>query len=69
MGTFSMDTSSCEIERGAAAASDYGDEVLCAGWIPSLACHRPHTDKTALPVDLARVDVDAFLHKMYTCQR
>ena len=69
MGTFSMDTSSCEVERGEATASDYGDEVLCAGWIPSLAYHRPHTEKTALPVDLARVDVDAFLHKMYTCQR
>ena len=69
MGTFSMDMSSYEIERGEAMAPGYGDEVLCAGWIPSLACHQPHTDETALPADLAAADVEAFLHKMYACQR
>ncbi|MDP1997146.1 MAG: hypothetical protein Q8J90_08090 [Gallionella sp.] len=69
MGTLSMDMSSYEIERDEAPASGYGDEVLCAGWIPSLACHQQHTEKTALPADLARVDVDAFLRKMYACQR
>ena len=69
MGTLSMDMSSYEIERDEAMASGYGDEVLCAGWIPSLACHQPHTEKTALPVDMARVDVDAYLRKMYACQR
>ncbi len=69
MGTFSMDMSSYEVERDAAIATDYGDEVLCAGWIPSLACHQPYTKETALPADLARVDVDAFLRKMYRCQR
>lgn len=31
MGAFSMDMSRHEIERGEAMASDYGDEVLCAG--------------------------------------
>lgn len=69
MGTFCMDMGSYEIKRGEATVSDYGDEVLCAGWIPSLACHQPHTKETALPADLARVDVDAFLRKMYACQR
>ena len=69
MGTFSMDMSSYEIERSEAIASGYGDEVLYAGWIPSLACHQPRTEKTALPADMARVDVDAFLCKMYACQR
>ncbi len=48
MGTFSMDMSSYEVERDAAIATDYGDEVLCAGWIPSLACHQPYTGETAL---------------------
>lgn len=69
MGTYSMDMSSYETERGEAISSGYGDEVLCAGWIPSLACHQPHTEKTALPADMARADVDAFLRKMYACQR
>ncbi len=67
MGTVSMDMSSYEIERGEASA--YGEEVLCAGWIPSLACHQPHAEESALPADLARVDVDSFLRKMYACQR
>jgi hypothetical protein len=69
MGTFSMDMGSYEVERNNAAVSCYDDEVLCAGWIPSLACYQPHTEKSALPADLARVDVDAFLRKMYACQR
>lgn len=67
MGTFSMDMGSYETERGEAMASGYSDEVLCAGWIPSLACHQPHIEETALPADPA--DVDAFLRKMYACQR
>ena len=66
MGTISMDMSSYEIERG---APGYGDEVLCAGWIPGLACHQSHTREAALPAGLASVDVDAFLRKMYRCQR
>lgn len=68
MGTISMDMSSYEIEHGEAVASGYGDEILCTGWIHGLACHQPHTEETALPADLASVDVDAFLHKMYSHQ-
>jgi hypothetical protein len=67
MGTVSMDMSSYEIERG--EASGYGEEVLCAGWVPALALHQPLIEKAALPADLAAVDVDAFLRKMYTFQR
>lgn len=66
MGTISIDMSSYEIERG---VSGYGDEILCTGRILGLACHQPHTEETALPADLAGVDVDAFLRKMYACQR
>lgn len=69
MRTFSMDMSSYEIERGETMTSSYGDEVLCVGWIPSLACHQPHTEEAALPAGLAGVDVDVFLHKMYAYQR
>jgi len=68
MKTFSMDMSSYEIKRGEPMASGYDEDVLCAGWIPHLACHQPHTEKAALPVELARVDVDAFLRKMYAYQ-
>lgn len=69
MGTFSMDMSSYEVERSEAVASDYSEEVLCAGWIPSLACHQRCNEKAVLPVEMRGVDVEAFLRKMYTCQR
>jgi len=69
MKTFSMDMNSYEVEHSEAIVSDYGDEVLYAGWIPSLACHQPHLEKTLMPAELARMDVDAFLRKMYTYQR
>jgi hypothetical protein len=62
-----MDMSSYEIERE--EPPPYGDEVLCAGWVPALALHQPHAEKTALPADLAAMDVEAFLQKMYACQR
>lgn len=67
MGTVSMDMSSYEIERG--EASGYGDEVLCAGWVPALALHQLLIEKAVLPADLAAVDVDTFLRKMYAFQR
>ncbi|OGT00365.1 MAG: hypothetical protein A3F73_06090 [Gallionellales bacterium RIFCSPLOWO2_12_FULL_59_22] len=63
-----MDMSSYEVERNE-AAFDYGDEVLCAGWVPSLACLQPQAEEKVLPADLAMADIDAFLRKMYACQR
>jgi hypothetical protein len=69
MGTFSMNMSSYEIERGENMASGYGDEVLCAGWIPVLGLREAHSEHVEIPPALARMDVDAFLRKMYACQR
>lgn len=66
MGTVSMDMSSYEIERG--ETPGYGDEVLCAGWVPALALHQPREEHPSMPADLAAVDVEAFLRKMYACQ-
>jgi hypothetical protein len=63
----------CEIECEAPVNEDYGDEVLCAGWNPqlTLAAESPvaqinrHND---LPADVAKVDIDSFLEKMYEYQ-
>ncbi len=67
MGIFCMDMSSYETGRD--ETSGYNDEVLCAGWIPALALHQPREKHPAMPADLAAVDVEAFLRKMYACQR
>jgi len=69
MGTISMDMSSYEIERDKTMASCYGDEVLCAGWAPALGLREAHSEHVEMPPTLAKVDVDAFLNKMYRCQR
>lgn len=69
MGTFCMDMSSYEVERDEPITSAYGDEVLYAGWIPALGLHEAHSEHVEMPPALAKVDVDAFLRKMYACQR
>lgn len=69
MDVLTMDMNSYEIERDEAMVPGYGDEILYAGLIHGLACHRPHAETAALSADLAGVDVDAFMRKMYTFQR
>jgi hypothetical protein len=63
----------CEIEREAPVNEGYGEEVLYAGWNPQLALAAESSvakiDKHVnLPADLAYMDVDTFLKKMYEYQ-
>lgn len=69
MGVLTMNMSGYEIERDGAAASRYDDEVLCAGWVPTLALRESEPERTTMPAELATVDVEAFLRKMYRFQR
>jgi hypothetical protein len=70
MSTLVMDMNGSDIELAAPAIEEYSDEVMCAGWNPqltlvgesSVAQTNRHVNLTA---DLASVDVDAFLKKMY----
>jgi hypothetical protein len=60
----------CEIEREAPVNEEYGDEVLCAGWNPqlTLAAENPVSQidrHDGLPANLANMDIDNFLKKMY----
>jgi hypothetical protein len=69
-----MEKSAYEIERVAVMTEEYGDEVLCAGWNPQLALATEQPVVTGqrhvkFPADLANADVDAFLQRMYQCQR
>lgn len=69
MGVVTMNMSGYEVEREEAAEPRYGEEVLSAGWVPTLAVHQARTERAAMPAELATVDVDEFLRKMYACQR
>ena len=70
-----MDTivNGCKIEREEPVNEDYGDEVMCAGWNPqlALAIESPVSQfnrHVNLPAELANVDIDTFLDKMYEYQ-
>ena len=69
-----MNMSNFEIKRGLMEA-EYGEEVTCAGWIPAAAliCQlQPFvsTNKlTIVPTDLAMVNADLFMQRMYSHQR
>jgi hypothetical protein len=59
--------------RAECEAEEYGEEVLCSGWNPVVAMTPPHliaatARPLAMPPNLAAVDTEAFLHKMYACQ-
>lgn len=68
-----MNMSGYEIEREM-VVEEYGDEVMSAGWNPEVAMVADRLvevthDRAAFPGELANVDVDSFLQKMYRYQR
>jgi hypothetical protein len=73
MDTIVMNIHECDIEHEAPMDEEYGDEVLCAGWNPQLtqAAATPEAGlnrHVKLPADLAYVDIDTFLKRMYENQ-
>jgi len=68
-----MDMSSYEIERDSLDV-EYSDEVMCSGWNPAinLMCQQvivePASRKPSMPPEVAMMDVELFLQKMYTYQ-
>ena len=69
-----MDMSSYEIERDPLDV-EYSDEVMCSGWNPAvnLMCQQVMVEsqgrKLTMPAELAMVDAELFLQKMYAYQR
>jgi hypothetical protein len=69
-----MNMISYEIERSLMEA-EYGDEVMCAGWIPAVAqmCQLQPFESTnklsSIPTALAAVNAVLFMQRMYAYQR
>lgn len=69
-----MNMSHYEIQRDFMEA-EYGDEVMYAGWNPAIAlmCLLPPIVATyklaSIPSGRAILNADAFMRKMYACQR
>ena len=55
------------IEHDEPATIEYGDEILCSGWNPVVAMMQlvPEDKHKSFPAELANVDVEQFLKKMY----
>ncbi len=73
MDSVVMDMNGCNIEHEALVVEEYGEEVMFAGWNPQLtllgespvAQINRHVN---LLTDLANMDIDAFLKKIYEYQ-
>lgn len=73
MSIVTMNMSDYQVECDNSMEAEYGNEVLCAGWNPSLALQQhvrtEKTRPTAMPLDLIEADIGLFLKKMYAYQR
>lgn len=69
MGTIIMNMCGGKIEHDVSAVAEYDDEVLSAGWNPVVSLDHlvPDEKHAAMPSELAAVDVEQFLKKMYGC--
>jgi len=69
-----MDMSSYQIEQET-IETEYGDEILCAGWNPEVdsVCQQlqlvPTTEQQDMPDALKAEAMELFLRKMYSYQR
>lgn len=66
-----MNMSSYEVERDVSMGTEYGDENECTGYYPAIpSAYMEQTSVTErrpeMPAELAEVDVEQFLQKMYT---
>lgn len=67
MGTIVMNMCGGEVEHMVPATAEYADEIQNAGWNPVVALQHalPYETRAAMPAELAAVDAELFLKKMY----
>ena len=73
MTTMMGNVNGCDIEHEAIVDEGYSEEVMCAGWNPQLAlvAENPVVQinrHVGVPAELAYVDIDTFLKRMYEYQ-
>lgn len=67
MSTMTMNMSQGNIEREESVTAEYADEIMYSGWNPVIAMTQlvPEDKHNSFPAELAAVDLELFLHKMY----
>lgn len=67
MNTFTFNMSQGNVEYNSPTTVEYDDEVLNSGWNPVVALVQlvPEKRRSTFPTELAIVDIELFLKKMY----
>ncbi len=67
MGIMMMNMSQGKIENDEPATTEYDDEIMSSGWNPLIGLTQlvPEDKHKSFPAELANVDLEAFLKKMY----
>ena len=67
MSKMTMNMSQGNIERDDSLNAEYDDEIMYSGWNPTVAMTQqvPETKHDSFPAELANVNVETFLKKMY----
>lgn len=69
MGSWTMDMSSYETEQVRDEERDIALEYQYQGWVPATALQEVRPTSQSMPTELASIDVDHFLERMYRFQR
>jgi len=69
MGTMIMSMCGSRIEHDVSTAAEYDDEIQNAGWNPLVSLEHvvPYENHATMPAELATIDAEQFLKKMYGC--
>jgi len=67
MSIMMMNMSQGNIEREESAPAGYDEEIMSSGWNPVIGLVQlvPEDKHRSFPAELANVDLEAFLKKMY----
>ncbi len=67
MSTMIMNMSQGNIERNESVTTEYDDEIMNSGWNPVIAMTQlvPEKKHCSFPAELADVNLEVFLKKMY----
>lgn len=67
MGVMIMNMSQGNIERDKPATVEYDEEIMSSGWNPVIGQAQlvPEEKKRSFPAELAAVDMEIFLKRMY----
>jgi hypothetical protein len=67
MGIMKMNMSQGNVEHDAPATVEYDEEILSSGWNPVVGLTQlvPEAKRHTFPAELANVDLEQFLKKMY----